>query len=318
MLSNNITVCIVAYNEEHRIARCIRNFESYLKILVIDNFSTDATKAVAKNKGVRCVSIKNPGFVETPEVINAIFDEVDTDYILIASVSEYVPLALLRKYAEISNIGSHDVVRPYRVSITAGQQIPISGLARKGFPGEIRFFRKGTVDFSDNQVHGRGVVLSAPNRVLSVVTDPALHFYQFRDYDCSRTETALCSYDDVLAKQRYDAGQRFSWPRALYHSTKTFLGSYVRNGSFRFGMLGFLHCYYRGHMEFTVWLRIWEWEHGYTRADVIRRNNTIRQHMETELGEGLGGLRELEPAFATTLSTVLPEQHTHRGSTNNE
>ncbi len=288
MLSDNITVCIFAFNEEHRILRCIRNFEGHLKILVIDNYSTDATKTIVENKGIRCVSIKNPNFIATPEVMNPVLDEVDTDYILIASVSEYVPLALLRKYAEVANTGSYDVVLAYRVSITAGHHIPISGVARRGKKaGQLRFLREGAVNYSGTEVHGQGVVLSTEDRVLNIVTDHALHFYQFRDYDCSHTETALCRYDDVLAKQRYGAGQRFSLSRAFYHSCKTFLSSYLRSGSYRFGMLGFLHCYYRGHMEFTVWLRLWEWEHGYTRADVIQLNNTVRQRLEAELGAGL-------------------------------
>jgi glycosyltransferase involved in cell wall biosynthesis len=292
MLSKKITVCIFAFNEEIRILRCIRNFKDYAKIVVIDNYSTDATKEIVENAGIRCISIKNPNFIETPEVMNPVVDIVDTDYILIASVSEYVPLALLQKYAEVANASNYDVVRAYRVSITAGHSIPIAGVARKGGHGELRFFRKDAVEFTGNQVHGRGKILSAPNRVLSVVVDPALHFYQFRDYDCSHTELAHCRYDDVLAKQRYDTGQRFSWARALYHTSKSFLTSYVRAGSFRHGMLGFMHCYYRGHMEFTVWLRIWEWEHGYARTDVIMRNNRVRQFMELELNPRQGEIVE--------------------------
>lgn len=284
MLSNKITVCIFAFNEEKRILRCIRNFKDYAKIVVVDNYSTDATKEIVEIAGIRCISVKNPNFIETPEVINPVLDAVDTDYILIASVSEYVPLALLQKYAEVANTGNYDVVRAYRVSITAGQPVPIWGIAHKKFDGELRFFCKGSVSYVGNQVHGRGTILSPDGRILNVVTDPNLHFYQFRDYDCSHTETTLCRYDDVLAKQRYDAGRRFSWSQALYYSFKVFLICYVRLGSLRYGMLGFIHSYYRWQMEFTVWLRIWEWEHGFTRTDVIRRNDSVRQQMEVELG----------------------------------
>ena len=283
MLSNNITVCIFAFNEEKRITRCIRNFQGYVKILVIDNYSTDGTKEILQRAGIRCVSIKNPNFIETPEVMNPVHDAVDTDYILIASVSEYVPLALLQRYAEVANSGKYDVVRAYRASITAGQQVPISGPARKKSVGELRFFRKGSVSYIGNQVHERGIILSPKDRVLNVVADHNLHFYQFRDYDCSHTENTLCRYDDVLAKQRYDTGQRFSWSQAIYYSFKAFLTCYVRFGSLHYGMLGFIHSYYRWQMEFTVWLRIWELEKGYTRLDVIRRNESVRQQMESEL-----------------------------------
>jgi glycosyltransferase involved in cell wall biosynthesis len=283
MLINNLTVCIFAFNEEARILRCIKNFSPYTNILVVDNFSTDKTRKVVEDFGVRCVSIKNNNFWETPEVIDPVLSEVHTEYVLIASVSEYVPLNLLKKYIEVANTGEYDVVRAFRVSITAGEPIPISGVARKGFVGDPRFFRKGSLDFSRNMLHSYAKPVCSADKVWSNITNPALHFYQFREYDCSHTETTLCRYDDVLAKQRYEAGQRFSWSRALYYSCKAFLTSYVRFGSLRFGMLGFIHSYYRWHMEFTVWLRIWEWEKSYTRADVIRRNNSVRQHMEAEL-----------------------------------
>jgi glycosyltransferase involved in cell wall biosynthesis len=285
MLSSKITVCIFAWNEAQRILRCIENFKGLFDILVVDNCSSDTTFQVVRDAGYRAVTIKNPGFFETDEVMRAVCEACTTDYVLIASVSEFIPLALLQRYAEVANGNTHDVVRAFRESITAGQAIPISGSPSMRVPGELRFFKKGSVDYLNNKVHDRGTIMVPSHRVLNLVTDRSAHFYQFRDYDCSHTETVLCRYDDLLAKQRYDAGQRFSWIRAIYHSGKTFLVSYLGYGSLRFGMLGFLHCYYRGHMEFTVWLRLWEREHGYTRAEVIQRNKHIRQQMETEFRE---------------------------------
>ena len=283
MFSEKLTVCIFAFNEEKRILRCIRNFSEYAQIMVVDNFSTDSTKEIVESVGIRCISVKNPNFIETDEVMTPVLNAIDTDYILIASVSEYVPLTLLRKYAEVANAGDYDVVRAFRVSITAGQPVPISGVGHEKNAGELRFFCKGSVSYVGNQVHGRGSILASDDRVLNVVTDRNFHFYQFRDYDCSHTENVLCRYDDVLAKQRYDGGQRFSWGRALYYSFKVFYASYFRFGSFRYGMLGFLHSYYRWHMEFTTWLRIWEWQHSYTRSDVMLRNDFIRKNLELEL-----------------------------------
>lgn len=282
MLSDDITACIFAFNEEIRIQRCINNFQGYFKIIVVDNFSTDRTKQIVQLAGHRCISIKNPGFQETPEVMNRVMDAVDTDYVLMCSVSEYIPLALMKKYAEVANSKSHDVVCAFRESITAGHPIPISGRPGVGNHGENRFFRKGAVDYTGNKVHGRGRIVCPDTRVLSVIHDEKLYFYQFRDYDCSHTELTLCRYDDLLAKQRHEAGQRFSLIRAICMSVKHFLSSYFYYGSFRFGMLGFLHCYYRAHMEFTIWLRIWELESGYTRAEVISKNGALRELLEKD------------------------------------
>jgi glycosyltransferase involved in cell wall biosynthesis len=280
MLSTKITVCIFAFNEEGRILRCIDNFKDQFEIMVIDNFSVDKTVELVRSAGYRCVQIKNPDFIETPEVMDPVMRECFTDYVLIASVSEFVPLTLQRLYAKVAETDSHDIVRAFRVSITAGEPIPFSGPFTHKTEGELRFFRKKSVNYAGNQVHGRGVPVCSNERILKVVEDPSLHFYQFRDYDCARTELAHCRYDNVLAKQRFDSGRRFSWSRALFSSCAAFATLYFRYGAYRFGMLGFLHSYYRWQMEFTIWLRIWEWEHHYTGAEVASRNNVIRSKME--------------------------------------
>ncbi|MDD2727797.1 glycosyltransferase [Malikia sp.] len=285
MLSHNITVCIFAWNEEQRILRCIENFKGFFDIVIVDNCSTDRTVEVVREAGYRTITVKNPGFIETPEVMGPVCDACNTDYVLIASVSEFIPLVLLQRYAEVANGGTHDVVRAYRESITAGQPIPISGRPTKRFPGELRFFKKGAVDYANNEVHGRGRMACTPDRVLSLVTDSRLHFFQFRDYDCSQTELKHRSYNDVLAKQRYDSGTRFSWLRMMLHATKQFLDAYVRFGSWRYGMLGFMHSFYRWYMEVGIWFRIWEWEHRLSRDGVIQQNDAMRKKLEQEVAQ---------------------------------
>ncbi len=287
--SDNITICIFAFNEAHRIERCLANFRRYRHVLVLDNFSTDETRQVVERAGVRCVTLRNPGgFVETPEVMDPLFELVSTDYLLLASVSEFVPLPLMRRYDAVADACSHDVVRVYRVSITAGLPIPIVGNPRPWNRGFLRFFRKGSVSFIGNRVHDQGRIVVDAARVLNLVTDPEARFYQFRDYDASHAELAHCRYNDTLARQRYEDGQRFSWGRAIACSVWEFVKSWLLFGSFRHGMPGFIHSYYRGQMEFTLWLRVWEWQHGLRRAEVIARNDAVRRRLESSLSDQRG------------------------------
>ena len=283
MLSNKITVCIFAWNEEARLERCINNFKDFFKILVVDNGSVDGTLKLARQLGVSAVTIPNPGFIETPSVMDPLMDSCETDFLLIASVSEFVPLELMQKYAEVANSDSYDVVRAYRQSITAGMAIPISGLPTFRQPGELRFFRKGAVDFSENQVHGRGRAVVDPSRVLRLVSDSRFYFYQFRDYDWSHTELKHRGYNDVLSKQMFEAGRRFSWVKMCYYSTKQFLNAYIRFGCWKYGTLGFIHSFHRAYMEMGIWFRIWEWEHGLQRSGVIQKNNNFREALEKKI-----------------------------------
>lgn len=281
MLSSKITVCIFVWNEEKRILPCLENFKGLFNIVVVDNCSTDQTVRLAQEAGCRTITVQNPGFIETPEVMNKVLAACDTDYVLIALVGEYVPISLLRLYADVANEARYEIVRTYRVSITAGRAIRISGRPSIGDPGQLRFFRKGSISYDGNPVHGTGIPMVAENRILSLVPQEEYHFFQFRDYDCARTEEVMCRYDDILAEQRFMAGDRFRLTFAVWRACVAFINCYFRFGAYKFGVLGLLHSYYRFHMEFSVWLRVWEHQNGFTLADVRRLNQAVRKKMET-------------------------------------
>ena len=279
MLSSNLTVCLFAFNEERRIEQGLSNFEGLARILVVDNCSTDRTAEIASTHGCDVIEVRNPGFIETPEVMDVVQAAVSTPYLLIASCAEVVPAALLRLYADVAQSGSHDVVQALRVSITAGREVPVSAPPRIA-AYDTRFFRKGSVDYVGNRVHQVGRVTARQSRVLRVDRhDADRRFYQFRDYDASKTEDALRRYGDVLAVQRHEAGERFGVTRCLFRSVGHFLNAYLRFGCYRFGMLGFLHAAYRGIMEFTIQLRLWELQSGCTLPWVIDQNRRSKADM---------------------------------------
>ncbi len=282
MLSSNITVCIFAKNEEKRIKRTIKNFKGLFRVAVIDNFSDDNTEDVAKGEGCEVIKIKNPGYIENNDVMQELQSKCKTDYILLASCSEFIPTNLLRFYAKVANENSHDVIISYRESITAGVSIPISGTRESKHAGELRFFKKHYISYKNNIVHGRGEIKAMPERVLSIVKNKDLVFYQYRDYDSSHTELKHREYNDVLASQYFSQGKRFRYWKLLYHPIKHFVFSYFRSGSWKNGFLGFIHSYYRFQMEFGIWLRVWEHENNLLRGRVIELNNMHRETMEED------------------------------------
>lgn len=297
-LSNNLTVCIFAYNEAHRIERCVNNFKGLFPTLVVDNFSEDGTYEAALQLGCSAVKIKNKGYVEDDDVMTQVLSHCKTDYILIATVSEHVPLSLLQCYADVANTGSHDIVRPFRLSVTAGEPIPISGNPSKRQPGELRMFKKGTVSYKNNIVHHTGEILVDESRILNLVRCRNMHFYQFRDYDCAHTEKILIQYGELLGEQYHQQNLRFGLHKAFFYGIKAFFTSYIRFGAFRFGMLGFIHSYYRFHMHFTVWLRVWEWENARRRGDVILLNSNVRAKLEAEFHTELRSLYRGSEGFS--------------------
>lgn len=279
MLSQNLTAVIFVRNEESRLRETCENFSGLLPILVVDNESTDGTAALAAELGLPLVRIANPGHVEDPEVMRQVQVACPTEYLLIASCAEVVPLSLLEIYARVAESASHDIVRAPRISVTAGREIPISSSLRHRHPGELRMFRKGSVDYRGTKVHEVGRPTVPPERVLQLSQTREHAFFQFRDYDCAVTERNHGRYDDLWARQRYEAGERFNLLRAVFMAAGRFLRSYLLLGSWRFGMLGFIHCAYRGIMELTVQFRIWEYQSGHTLDRVRAENLRIKRQL---------------------------------------
>ena len=280
MLSDRITACIFAANEERRIAACIEDLRDVFPLLVVDNCSTDRTVEVARGLGVPTISVRNPGYIETDSVIGPVEQAITTPYLLMVSVSELLPLPLLRAYADIAQSGCADVVRARRISFTAGEPIPVAGRPGLRHPGELRFFRKGSVDFSQTVVHSWGT--PRPDARVQRLDD-SLHFYHYRDYDCSRSEQAQCRYNDVQAPQLYARGRRFALWRALGHCAFVFLRAYFWMGCRRYGAKGFLESAHMGLSTFSVYLRLLEIEHGLGLAHVRTRNESVRQQHRQRL-----------------------------------
>ncbi|WP_114778220.1 glycosyltransferase family 2 protein [Botryobacter ruber] len=68
----SLSVVIITYNEEQNIARCLDSVEGIADdVVVVDSFSTDKTKAICLNRGVRFVERPFDGYVTQKNFANA-------------------------------------------------------------------------------------------------------------------------------------------------------------------------------------------------------------------------------------------------------
>jgi glycosyltransferase involved in cell wall biosynthesis len=280
MWSDNLTACIMVHNEEKRIEYAIKNFLDKFKILVIDDIppSVDRTSDICKKYDVEYIQIDKHNFVEQPIVMDAIWEHVKTDYMLMALCGEYIPDELLSLYAKVANEKSHDVICAARVSITAGKHIVVWGDARKSLKGLAypRFSRRGSIDYENNIIHGQGKIVCRTDRIIKPSKDIHLMFYQFRDYDVSWSEVRHGIYNDIEAIQRYRQGERYSFFKMIFECFKGFMGEYFIHGAYKQGHLGFMHAYYRFHLRMGLYLRIWDIEHHLQKEQISEIHNSIR------------------------------------------
>jgi len=280
MWSDNLTICLFSYNEEKRIEYVIQNFIGKFKLLIIDNIppSTDRTLEICKKYGVECINLDRHGFAEQTIVMDAIWKKVNTDYMLRAFCGEYLPDELLALYAKVANEKSYDVVRAARVSITAGKHILVWGNPRKSIIRHLsqRFSRRDSISYVDNIIHLEGKIVCKEERILNAPRDIHFMFYQFRDYDSSWSEVKHREYNDVNAMQLFQKGERYSFIKMISKSLVLFLNDYFFNGAYKQGHLGFMHAYYRFHLNMGIHLRLWDIEHSLLKEQISELHNSIR------------------------------------------
>ena len=84
----DITFVVFTFNEALRLPGVIKNFRKYGRILVVDNFSTDETVAIARAAGCEVLMNKNAGWVEDFETTEKVKAAVQTPWIYWAFADE--------------------------------------------------------------------------------------------------------------------------------------------------------------------------------------------------------------------------------------
>jgi hypothetical protein len=248
----NLTIAIPVGREKDRLPLLLRNVAHFRHVIIADDLGAPETLEIAKLFGRPVYPIKNKGgWFEFEEWMAGVWAVAKTDYLLMACCPDYMPAKLLDVYEQVAQTGSHDVVLAKRVSVTDGLEIAID-LPPKWmnfrYNGELRFYRKGSVDYRDNPMHGRGKIICPEDRIRILPQEPDLMVYQYRDYDSSESEGKHRVYNDVWAEQKMVLGG--PWRRMfileVIRGIKNFVFCYVFYGGFLHGMRGFIHAFESG------------------------------------------------------------------------
>ena len=138
----DVTVIIPTYNEEQNIAACIKSLEGFAKkIIIMDNCSTDGTKAIAESLGAKVI-VSTKSYKE--RLNTAIeFPDIDTQWIFNIDADERLTdksrqefSVLMEKYKDDDNVNG--IVSHYYF-------VFMDKLLKWGFhPYKMRTFKKGT------------------------------------------------------------------------------------------------------------------------------------------------------------------------------
>jgi len=145
-----LSAAIITLNEEKNLQRTLPSIKNLVdEIIIIDSGSTDKTKEVAENFGVKFMYNQWAGYGEQR---NFAFSQCSGEWILCIDADEVVSPILANKIKEIINFSSEDknVFSIKFRGVFFGKRLKY-GMFLKEY--HIRLFRKGSGKFNDNAVH---------------------------------------------------------------------------------------------------------------------------------------------------------------------
>jgi glycosyltransferase involved in cell wall biosynthesis len=241
-----ISVCIVAMNEEDRIAECIRSADFADEWIVIDSHSTDRTREVAAELGARVIERDWPGHVQQK---NFALDQASHGWVLCLDADERVsPELRAAVEAALAKSDLPDGFRCARRNRYMGRWIRHGGW----YPDrKLRLFRKDRGRWAGRNPHDR---VHVDGRVETLAGDLLHDSYR----SLSEHVRTVDSFTTIAAREKHAAGERASLLDLTLRPWGKFLRMYVLKAGFRDGVPGFLIAVTGAYYVFLKYAKLWE------------------------------------------------------------
>ena len=242
----NLSVLILAKNEEQNIADCVKGVLFAGEVVVIDDFSTDRTAEIAQSLGARVVQHAmdgNWGQQQTFAIQQAKYDWVyfiDADERMTDALAEEIRQAVLKneRYA----------YRNARLNFFCGTKVRHGGW----FPdyGVHLLPREGSyvTGFVHPEIH-----YDCPERKLPAAAH--LIHYTYRSWE--QYLRKLNFYTTLAAKKKQQAGERASFLDILAHPLFGMFKVYILQSGWRDGRVGFLLACCHGMTVFMKYAKLY-------------------------------------------------------------
>jgi glycosyltransferase involved in cell wall biosynthesis len=242
-----ISGCVITFNEEKKIARCLRSLSWCDEIVVLDSFSTDRTVEICRGFTDRIFQHEWMGYVGQRNLIRGM---ATNEWVLFMDADEEVSPGLRKEIEwELEQSGGR----------YAGYEFPrlVYYLGRWIRHGEwypdtkLRFFRREYGRTEGQEPHDRVVVNGAVKRL----KNPIWHY----TYDGIRDHVdTLNRFSSITAQQRFTEAGAFRWSDLLFRPLFRFLRGYVLRRGFMDGAPGFVIAMVNSYGVFIKYSKLWE------------------------------------------------------------
>ncbi len=246
-MPEKISACVIVFNEERKLRRCLESLRWCDEIVVLDSFSTDNTLAVAREFTDQVHQQRWLGYVGQRNTVRQLAHH---PWLLFMDADEEVSPALRDEIMAAFQRGTGDVL-----GYSFPRQVYYLGKwIRHGewYPDvKLRLFKKDFGRTEGIEPHDHVVVHGPVKRL----RHPIWHY----TYDSVVDHlNRLNRYSTITAQQRYTAGDRLRLADLVLHPFFRFLKGYIWRGGFRDGTHGLAVAGISAFGAFLKYLKIWE------------------------------------------------------------
>jgi len=253
MARPSLSLIVITKNNARTLRRCLESADFVDGMVVVDNSSTDETRAIAESFGARVETTTDfPCFsAQKQRALNL----VASDWILALDADEWISAGLKTELlAALDNPGSQAAFDMPRLSSFCGRSLKHGEWGRDRV---VRLCQRSPASYGADAVHDR-IRVEGP---IGHLTQPLMHEAVF---DLEHALWRMNLYSSMTARERNKRGQKASLPGAMVHGFWTFFRSYVLRGGFRDGAPGFYQALTAGEGSFYRYAKLRELNKGRT------------------------------------------------------
>lgn len=222
-----ISACIIAYNEEKKIAACLESLKDVAdEVIVVDSCSTDATRAIALKYTSRVIEQPFLGYIEQK---NFAVEQAGNDWILALDCDERLSPVLRKSILRFKDAaGEKDGYRVSRKTFYIYRW-----LNHCWYPDrKVRLFNRRQARWGGTNPHDHVVVDSG--RIADLHGD-LLHY----SFDSVSTHLkTMDRFTEIGAREAFQRGKRASVFSPYLHGIGTFVKQYFLKAGFLDGFAG--------------------------------------------------------------------------------
>ncbi len=249
-----VSACIVVFNEERNIKRCLESVSWADEIVVVDSFSTDRTVEICSEFTSRVYKREWKGYIDQKRYA---LEQAGHEWVVFVDADERMSPGLIREVQEelAGDSGEWDGYYFPRHVYYLGRWV----LHGEWYPDyKLRLFRKRCGSIRGVEPHDRVALEGRTRRLRS----PLWHFtYRSIGDQVDR----INDFSSISAEVMEDEGTRFSMLALLGRPAAAFIRGYFLRRGFRDGIPGLIVAFSISFGVFVKYAKLWERRHPWAR-----------------------------------------------------